>query len=119
MSSLVVVTFSDASTLRTGMQELKKLHADGGVKLSSLAVVARGPDGKLSVQEREAERPGAAGVGVVIGGLAGLPLGPVAAMIGAASGALIGSSAEVLNRRDENRLIDEISREIIPGKARS
>ena len=117
MSALVLATFSDASALRAGMDEIKKLHDDASIKLSSLAVVARGPDGKLSVQEPEAERLGAACVGALIGGLAGLPLGPVAAIIGSASGALIGTSAEVVNRHDENRLIDEISREISPGTA--
>lgn len=53
----------------------------------------------------------------MIGGLAGLPLGPLAVTIGAAGGALIGNSADLLNQRDEGEFAEKISRELAPGKA--
>jgi len=117
MSTLVLVTFPNMDTLRVGIEELNRLHADAGIKLDSLAVVACDAGGKLSVQERVAERHGATAAGALIGGLAGLPLGPVAAMIGAVGGALIGTSAEIVHRHDESALIDGMSRELTPGKA--
>ena len=45
----------------------------------------------------------------LIGGLAGLPLGPLAMTIGAAAGALIGTSAERLNKGDEETKVTKLS----------
>jgi uncharacterized membrane protein len=55
--------------------------------------------------------------GALIGGLAGLPLGPVAMTIGAAGGALIGHSAELLHEGDAAELVQKVSRSVDPGKA--
>ena len=46
-----------------------------------------------------------------------MPLGPLAITIGAAAGALIGTSAERLNKGDEDEFAQKISRELTPGKA--
>jgi uncharacterized membrane protein len=55
-------------------------------------------------------------VGALIGGLAGLPAGPLAATIGAAGGAIIGMSADVINRRADTEFVDRVSRELAPGR---
>jgi len=52
----------------------------------------------------------------LIGGLAGLPAGPLAAAIGAAGGAIIGGSADLINQRADTEFIDRISRELAVGK---
>jgi len=100
-----------------GARALKDLHAGGSIKLYASAVVARDSDGKLSVQEVTKEGFGGAAVGALMGGLAGLPLGPLAATIGAAGGATIGISADLLNQGDEAEFAEKISRELAPGKA--
>ena len=53
----------------------------------------------------------------MIGGLAGLPAGPLGAAIGAAGGAIIGNSADLISQRAEEEYADKISRELAPGKA--
>ena len=45
-----------------------------------------------------------------------LALGPLAATIGAASGAAVGISADLLNQGDEAKVAERISREVAPGK---
>jgi hypothetical protein len=54
---------------------------------------------------------------VVIGGLAGLPAGPLAAVIGAAAGAAIGVSADLIYQRSVAEFADKVSRKSAPGNA--
>ena len=117
MNKFVVITFTDAAKIHYGTSALKKMHAEGGVKLYASAVVAKDLSGGLSVQEVTKERLGGTAVGALLGGLAGLPLGPLAMTIGAAGGALIGNSADLLNQGDEAEFAERISRELAPGKA--
>lgn len=117
MNKFVVITFTDAAKIHYGTSALKKMHTEGGVKLYASAVVAKDLSGGLSVQEVTKERLGGTAVGALLGGLAGLPLGPLAMTIGAAGGALIGNSADLLNQGDEAEFAERISRELAPGKA--
>ena len=66
------------------------MHGGDGIKLYGSAVVARDPGGKLSVQEITKEGHGGAAVGALIGALAELLGGPLAATIAAAGGFTIG-----------------------------
>ncbi len=117
MSKLVVVMFSDAAMIREAIGALKKLRAERTIRLYASIVVARDASGKLSVQEVTKEGLGGTAVGALIGGLAGLPLGPLAVTIGAAGGALIGGSADLTNEGADTELAEKISRELAPGKA--
>ena len=117
MSKLVVVMFSNAARIQEAIGALKKLRAEGSIKLYASTVVARDAGGKLSVQEVTKEGLGGTAVGALIGGLAGLPLGPLAVTIGAAGGALIGGSADLTNEGADTEFAENISRELAPGKA--
>ncbi|MFY9893265.1 MAG: DUF1269 domain-containing protein [Xanthobacteraceae bacterium] len=116
MSKLVVVMFPDAATLQRATGALKKVRAEGSIKLYASTVIARDTSGTLSVQEVTKEGLGGAAVGALIGGLAGLPLGPLAVTIGAAGGALIGGSADLTNEGADTEFAEKISRELAPGK---
>jgi len=117
MSKLVVVMFPDAAMIQEPIDALKKLRAERHIKLYASTVVARDPNGKLSIQEVTKEGLGGAAVGAFIGALAGFPVGPLAATIGAAAGALIGGSAELTNEGVDTEFAEKISRELAPGKA--
>ena len=117
MSTFGVVVFSDAAMMQQGIDALKKLHREGKIKLYAASVVARDSSGKLSVQEITKEGLGGTAVGALIGGLAGLPAGPLGATVGAAGGAIIGIAADRVNQRTEAEFADKISRELAPGKA--
>ena len=117
MNKFVIAIFPDETKISQGTKALKDLRAKGNIKLYASAVVARDSSGTLSVQEITKEGLGGTAVGALIGGLAGLPAGPLAVTIGAAGGALIGNSADLISRRAEAELADKISRELAPGKA--
>jgi uncharacterized membrane protein len=117
MSKFVVVILPDEAKITQATRALKDLHAKRSIKLYASVVVTRDMSGKLSVQEVTKEGHGGTAAGALIGGLAGLPLGPLAVTIGAAGGALIGDSADLLNQGDEAEFAEKISRELAPGKA--
>lgn len=108
MSRFIVVTFPDEPKSTEGAHILKDLHAEGRITLHGLAVVARGSDGKLSVAESAYEGPHGAAVAALIGGLAALPGGPVAAALFAAGGALFGLSADIINRSAGRELVNKV-----------
>jgi uncharacterized membrane protein len=108
MSRFIVVTFPDEPKSYEGAHILKDLHAEGRIALHGLAVVARGSDGKLSVGESTYEGPHGAAVAALIGGLAALPGGPVAATLFAAGGALFGLSADIINRSAGRELVNKV-----------
>ena len=51
MAQSVIVTFADAAMIERGTEAIKKLHAEGSIKLYAAAVVARDLSGKLSIKE--------------------------------------------------------------------
>jgi uncharacterized membrane protein len=116
MHEFVVVTFPDAAMARQGTDAIKKLHANGRVKIYGAVLVARGSSGKLSIQEVTKKGHRTTAVGALIGGLAGLPFGPLAIAIGAVAGALIGHSAELLHEDDAAKFVQQASRDLTPGK---
>jgi len=113
MGAFVVVTFAQMEMLLLQADKLKKLCANGSVKLHSSVVVARDPSGKLSVRELTGEGLATTVVGALI--TAGLPLGPVAAMIGEASRVLIGNSTKPVDE-DEGQFVEAVARELKPGE---
>jgi hypothetical protein len=116
MNKLVVVMFPDAATIHQATGVLAKLRAEGSIKLYASTIVAKDPSGKLSLQELTKEGLDGTAVGALIGGLAGLALGPLAATIGVAGGALIGNSADRIDQRAEAEFVERFSGEFGPRK---
>ena len=82
-----------------------------------MAVVAKMPDGTLSVKEKESEGPVGIAVGALVDGLAGLLRGgPVGAPIGAAGGALIGVFRDLGASGMNSEFLEKVSQELTPGK---
>jgi uncharacterized membrane protein len=116
MSNFIVVFFSNEAKARQGTLVLEKLRTEGRIGGYGSALVSRDLAGRLSLRTIANEGHGGAAVGALIGGLAGLTAGPVAATIGAAGGATIGIAADRINENAFAAFIDEISRELAPGK---
>jgi uncharacterized membrane protein len=97
-SKLVLVTFPDQGKVDQPIGAiLTKLISDGRTKVYRLAVVTRGPEGKISVKDVTKESHGTVLAGALIGGVSGLAAGPLGAAIAAGAGALLGWSAELIN----------------------
>ena len=117
VSKLIVVSFPDETKIREGIRALKEMQAGGNIKIYASAVVAKDSGGKLSVQEIAHEGLGVTTVGALIGGLAGLPAGPLGMTIGAAGGAIIGGSAKLVNQRADSEFTNKIAHELAPGQS--
>jgi uncharacterized membrane protein len=116
MHELVAVTLPDAEIARGIIDAIQRLHADDGTKIYQAFVVAKDPSGSLSTREIVKRGHGATTAGGLIGGLAGLPFGPLAMTIGATGGAIIGYSAELLHEGDAARLVQKLSRDLAAGR---
>jgi uncharacterized membrane protein len=122
MSRYIGVIFPDEAKADEGSRVLKDLHAEGGITLSEMSVVAKDAAGtlseklseKLSVKKSVDEGSALAG-GALIGGLAGLPGGPFAVVIGATGGALVGGAADLISVGDFTNFFDRVSRGLPPG----
>lgn len=117
MSTFVVVAFSDETGLRQGIQALKDLSSDGSLVLYAAATVTKDADGKLSMQVVSDDGLAVVAASALIGGLAGLGVGLLAAAIMAAGGAVAGASAAATNRGADKKIMDDVSRNLRTGSA--
>jgi uncharacterized membrane protein len=117
MSKFVVVVFRDEEKAQEGLRILEELHEEDKVTVYAGAVVLKDADGTVSIRERQRKRPFRAAVGAVIGGLVGLIGGPPVAALGAAGGALVGGWRDALDLGVGLEFLDEVSRELTPGKS--
>lgn len=122
MSRYIGVIFPDEAKADEGSRVLKELHAGGSITLSEMSVVAKDATSKLSeklserLSEKKSDDEGSAWAGgALIGGLAGLPGGPFAVVIGATGGALVGGAADLINVGDFTKFFDRVSRDLPPG----
>ena len=116
MSKIVAAIFPDKAKADEGNLALKKLVADG-IAVHASAIVSRDLDSKLSLLECAYKGSHVTAAAALIGGLAGLPGGPIAAAVGAAGGALIGIAAELTKEGEQTKLLDRISHKLAPGQA--
>jgi uncharacterized membrane protein len=119
MHKFALVTFPEAASAQQGTSAIKALHAEGRIRIYRAVVVGRGQRGEMSLQEIIKRGHGAATAGALIGGLAGFALGPLAMIIGAAGGALIGHTAEILHEREAAGIVEKTFENLAPGKAKA
>ena len=117
MSKYIVVVFSNESQAHKGSKALKELQEQGSLNVHGMALITKEADGKLSLKDEADEGPLGTAVGAVVGGLIGLIGGPVGVAVGVAGGALIGSTTDLFNYGVGEDFVDEVSRNLTPGKA--
>jgi uncharacterized membrane protein len=93
---------------------LRKLRSDRSNKLYASAVVTKSTARELSVQEITKEGHGGTTAGALIGALAGLAVGPVAAAITATGGAVIGNAADLSAEDDFGEFANNVADSIAP-----
>jgi uncharacterized membrane protein len=86
-------------------------------KRNGAATVTKGDNGKLTMQVMADDGPAAAATGALIGGLAGLAIGPFAAAILATGGAVFGASAGLTNRGAGLAFAEQVTQDLAPGLA--
>lgn len=98
-----------------GTKALIDLGSDKVIRLHGSATVTKGGDGKLSMQVTADEGHAVTATGVLIGGVAGLAIGPLAAAVLAAGGAVFGASAALTNRGAAKALAEQVSQDLALG----
>jgi uncharacterized membrane protein len=110
MNAATVVIFPDLEYASNALKAIQSMISDAVVATKDL-------NGNLLWRETTTDRNGSTIAGAFILGLAGLPLGPVATILGAAAGGLIGASADFLNGADQAKLVKDVGRKMEPGEA--
>jgi uncharacterized membrane protein len=118
MDRSIVSVFLDEKTAKQGAHTLKEICTAGAATLVGMSVVSKDRHGKLAVAEVYCERTHGAVVAALISALAGWAAGgPVAALIFAAGGALIGLAADLIHRGGHIELVERVLRELSPGRS--
>jgi uncharacterized membrane protein len=115
MSSLVVITFDNPDEAHELRLQLKELQKEGQINVEDSAVIRKDENGKIHVvNEVDKTVMGGAAVGGLLGMLLFI-LFPVAGIaLGAAGGALIGST---LDRGVDKKFVKQVSEELKPNSS--
>ena len=116
MNKLLVVTFDSEAAAHAGLQALRRLHADGDITLYATGVVARDAAGAARLVQ--ADEPGliGTGMGMAVGSLIGLLVGPVGLAVGALTGTVVGAMRDLWVAGVDVDFIAEAQARLQPGK---
>ncbi len=116
MDRMLVVVFSELSKALDGRDALKSLERDDSITDYASAVITKNADGTITVNEEDDPGVLRALLGTSLGSLIGLLGGPIGVGIGAAAGSLAAITADLDNARVGADFVDEVSRQLTPGK---
>ena len=114
--ALVVFTFDEENEARGALEALRNLEKAGRLKIDDTAVIRRGEDGKVHVDNKidSSVKSGAAiggMLGLIIGGLL-FPIGGL--ILGAAGGAAFGKMMET---GVDKKFVEDVSNSLQPGSS--
>lgn len=116
MDRMLVVVFDTEVKAYDGRKALLQLENEGSIAVFAYAVVAKNTDGTATVKQGDDSGPFGTLVGTSLGSLIGLLGGPAGLAIGATVGLLAGSTADLNNARIGGDFVDDVTRELLPGK---
>jgi uncharacterized membrane protein len=113
---MLVVVFDREDEAYKGKNALLQLDTEGSIAVFAHAVIAKNADGTATVKQRDDSGPLGTLAGTSLGSLIGLLGGPAGLAIGATVGLLAGSTADLNNARIGGGFIDDVAKELLPGK---
>ena len=116
MDRMLVVVFDKENRAYEGRNALLQLDAEGSITVFAHAVIAKNADGTATVKQGNDSGPLGTLVGTSLSSLIGLLGGPAGLAIGATVGLLAGSTADLNNARIGSDFIDDVSKQLLPGK---
>src|SRR5580704_10323166 len=116
MDRMLVVVFDNESKAYEGKKALLQLDGEGSITAYGYAVVAKNSDGTATVKQGDDSGPLGTLAGTSLGSLIGLLGGPVGLAISATAGLLAGSTADLNNARIGGDFIDDVTKQLRPGK---
>ena len=88
---LVVWTFTGKDGAETALEQVRELSKKYAIEIFNATVIEKDASGKIQIHEKKEIASGRrVGLGLVLGGLAGLVVGPAALVAGAVAGAALG-----------------------------
>ncbi|MDA9411052.1 MULTISPECIES: DUF1269 domain-containing protein [unclassified Bradyrhizobium] len=117
MNKMLVAVFETEASAFEGLSALRELHQEGDITLYASAVVVKDKAGKNEVKQAADQGPVGTAVGLVTGSLIGLLAGPAGLLVGASLGGLGGLAFDLDSSGISAAFLDEVSKELSPGKA--
>jgi uncharacterized membrane protein len=117
MNKMLVAVFETESAAFEGLGALRDLHRDGDITLYASAVIAKSKAGNIDVKQAADEGPVGTAVGLVTGSLIGILGGPAGVVVGASLGSLGGLLVDLDDSGVGAAFLDEVSKELGPGKS--
>ncbi len=115
--NVVVVNFTDDTSAYQALTNLKELDSQGQIKVVEAAVVTRGDDGQIQINDQVGDESLA---GTASGGIVGLLIGvlggPFGVLLGGATGLLIGSLYDIADADDTDSVLSEVSKTVQAGR---
>jgi len=116
MDRVLVVVFSEASEALKARDALKSLDREDVLTLYAYAVITKQPDGTCLVNDEHDLGEAKTLLGTGLGSLIGLLGGAAGVAVGAVAGSLTGITAALEKSRVSAEFLDEVSKELTPGK---
>lgn len=98
MNSLLVAVFGSEASARRAMRRLDDLALNGEIDLYERSLIQKKPDGTLKVFKDDVSAGWETLGGAALGGLVGIPRGPVGFIAGLFVGAVVGSAVSDLGQ---------------------
>jgi len=114
--ALVVFTFDEENEARSALDALRNLEKAGRLSIDDSAVIRRGEDGKIHVDNKvDSSVKGGAAIGGMLGLIIGGLLFPIGGLIlGVAGGAAIGKMMET---GVDKKFVEDVSNSLQPGSS--
>jgi uncharacterized membrane protein len=113
---MLTIVFDSEYIANKGVHALKQLDDEGSISIHAAAVINKISEGKVDILKMKDEFPLRAAEGTAIGGLIGLLGGPAGVLVGATSGALLGTLDDLHGSGVNAEFVDEVSSKLAPGK---
>ena len=117
MERMLVVVFENESKAYEGAKALRQLDLDGSITVYAHAVVVKNPDGAVIARERDDQGPFGLLVGTALGALLGALGGLAGIGIGGTVGLAAGGALDLHNARVGEDFIDDVTKDLLPGRA--
>jgi uncharacterized membrane protein len=114
---MIVVVFDTEPKAYEASRALADLHREGSLAVYSAAVIAKDANGRVTTRQGADQGPVATALGMATGALIGALGGPAGLAAGATVGAVGGSMVDFANAGVGLDFLDDISRQLRPGKA--
>jgi uncharacterized membrane protein len=116
MNNILIVLFDSERQAHEGVEALRNLDAEDSIVLNAMGMIAKDPNGTVTVRQAADAGVLGAAAGLVIGSVLGLFGGPAGVIAGAGVGAASGVVYDAVKFEAGDRFLYEVGQSLQPGK---